>query len=397
MNPDTENAATTQDDNIPNETLDDAMDREFAMFEANPKAEYTGAEPPVEPSEPTVEPTTPEPDPSASAEPTEPPVPDPVVPEPEPAKAEPDAFDKETDAKLEKMKFDPHPGIEFKRVRDEVKSLKQQLREAQDGISSSEEVQKLRLQAEQSETYKTEAADLRSTLALNDYKRTDEYDTLVRKPMEEAKVMAKRIEEDNGLPEGSVLNIVKHGDAKTQDQLIEKLVEDGGLNRRAEINIYNMAQRHVQVSATDAALKGTAEERMSELNSMQVSKETAANEEQSKALSGGVEQTFARYEGKLPGFVTDEGLPTDQFNDLKSEAASTQLNTIEDASFAIFAATLLPEVLKTNKAMSEEIATKNRQLAKYGGAAPSANSPATPAKVVKKPTSFMDAMEEEFG
>jgi hypothetical protein len=392
MNPeDTASAATAQDNELPQETLNEAMDREFAMFDVDPKAEYKGPDAPVDEPEPKKEPETPEPDPVVPEPPTEP---EKVEPEPTP---EPDEFEKETQAKLDEMQHDPHPGIKYKELRDELKGLKQELKDAQDGVSNSEEVQKLRLQAEQAEKFQTEAAELRSTLALNDYKRTDEYDTLVRKPLEEGKVLAATIEKDNGLPEGSVFNAIAHGSTETKRQLIEKLAEDGNLSMWDQTRIYQMADRHIQITATDTSLKGTAEERMSELNSMQVSQATAANEEQSKALSGGVEQTFARYEGKLPGFVTDDGLPTDAFNQLKTEAAATQLNTIEDASFAIFAATLLPEILKTNKDMSAQLAAKNKQLAKYGGATPTAGTPSTPAKVVKKAASFMEAMEEEFG
>tara|TARA_R110000772_G_scaffold74549_1_gene162286 strand:- start:3941 stop:5146 length:1206 start_codon:yes stop_codon:yes gene_type:complete len=392
--------STEPDNDTPAETLEEVMDREFEIFETQPDTDF---DPNREEPDPTPTPTPdedpdpdPEPDPELDTEPEPDPEPDPT-PDSDPDPVGDDEFQKSLIAEMKELALDPKPGLKWAELRRTVKAAEAARDKALEEGGNTEEIQKLRLRAEEIDDVRAEAAELRQSLALNDYKSTSEFQTLVQTPANEIKTLASSIESDNGIDPGVILAAIQHPEARVQKSLIEKAVEEGGLDMQDQMRIYRMADQHLQLSATDKALKEHASTRMQELNELQVTERTAAAETQQKALRSGIEGAFAQHEGRIPGFVTDDGLPTEQYEQLKASAASSDLNTIQDASYAIMAATLLPEVLKANKALSDEIVGKNKTLAKYGKVAPKQGK-VTQAKANKKqPSTLMEALDSIEG
>lgn len=393
--------ATEADNALPAATLEDLMDS------------FDGGGSPAEPTEPKTEPVTPAPDPATQTpddplkdfqKPTEEvktePEAQPVKEVDEKGPSIPkgdgeDEFDKETQAKLDEMKYDPHPGIKYAELRKELKELKAAKAALEADGANTEEMQRLRLQAEAAETFKTEAEKLKADLSLLDYKATTEFDNLVNKPLNEIGVLANSIEEANGIDLGTIARAIQNSDQATQTSLIEGIVDDAGLSARDQARIYRMADDYLKIAVTDSSLRDTAQNRMKELSEMQVSQQTAAEEKQAQELRAGVNDAFSRYEGRIPGFVTDDGKPTEEYRTLQAQAASTSIDNVGDESFSIMAATLLPKVLSENKRMAEELSNKNKMLSRYGGATPSATpAAAAPASTKKAPTSFMDALEQ---
>lgn len=284
---------------------------------------------------------------------------------------EKDDFDKETEEKVAEMATDAHPGIKFAELRQELKEAKQALQERQGEVENTEEVQKLKLQAERTETLEAEISELRKQLSIADYSTTPEYKEQVEKPINDLQSLADMIEKTNSIPEGSIYRAVSMADQVSQNKAIESLVEEFDLNRREEVRLYNMADDLVKVQNTQEHLKKQAETRMSELNEMQVSQTTEQREQQEREIRNQLKSTFERYNGKLPGFIDDEGMPNDTWKDLEKVSMDSSISSVEDEAHAIFAANALPYILDHVKDLSTQIKEKNVLLARYTKAKPS--------------------------
>lgn len=307
---------------------------------------------------------------------------------------EKDSFDIETDEKIADMENDPHPGIKFAELRQDLKKAQAEIETLKTEGVNTEEMQQLKLQAERSEALEKELKDLQQHLSVVDYQTTREYKNTVERPLNGIKSYSAEMEKANKIPEGLVMQAVTMSDETSQNRAIEGIVEQYELNKREETRLYKMADEYIQVNAIKADLAEKAQDRMNELNEMQVSEQTAAREQQQRELSQTLNSTFDKYEGKLPGFVTDDGQPTETWKELHKITMDSSIGSVEDEAHAIFAANALPYMLDHIKDISTQLKEKNVLLARYTKAKPTKEVSATP---VEKPAandnaSFMDRL-----
>lgn len=291
-----------------------------------------------------------------------------------------DVFDKETQDKITDMENDPHPGIKFAELRQQLKEKEQELATIKSEGVNTDEMQQFKLKAEKSDQLESRLKDLESRLSVVDFESTPEFARQVLEPFEEVAVLSETIEKANSLDKDAILNAVVNTDEAGQSAAIERLVEEHNLSRRDETRVYKMADKVLHINAKRDNLEQQATERLEELKQMEVTQEAQTMEQQRTKLRESVKSTFERYEGRLPGFVTDDGKPNEAWTKMQSEALDVDLSDYDDQAHAIFAANALPSVLEQVSSLSKELKEKNLLLSRMTKAKPKVSTPSSPTQ-----------------
>lgn len=310
------------------------------------------------------------------------------------AEEEKDAFDAETAAKIKEMDTDSHHGIKFSELRNELKELQNEVQNYKDQSTQTEEFQGMKLKAERADNLETELRELQRQLSVVEYKATPEYKTQVEKPRNDLRELSEIIEKSNSIESGEVYRAVNMSDQTSQNRAIDALVEQHELSRRDETRMYAMADDIIKVNATDEHLKGVADKRMGELNEMEVTATAEADAKTQKQVDDAISQTLNRYEGKLPGFVTEDGLANDIWEQVAQTTKDSSIGSPQDEAHAIFAANAMPHMLDHIKHLSSQLKDKNVLLSRYTKAKPSKDvAPKTSEdKKVDDTASFLDRL-----
>lgn len=315
-------------------------------------------------------------------------------PEAEQDDTEKDDFDKDTEAKIDEMDTDAHPGIKFRELRNELKEAQQALELARNEATETEEVQALKLKAEESDTLKSELEELKKQLSVVEYRSTSEYKNQVETPMSELRSLSQVIEEGNSIDKGEVYRAVTMSDQTSQNRAIEAIVDRYELSKRDEVRLYSMADDVIKVNATEDHLKEVAQTRMGELNEMKVSETAEADAKQQRAVDNAINSTLGRFEGQLPGFMTEDGKANDVWNEVAKTTKDSSIASVEDEAHAIFAANAMPHLLDHIGDLTSQLKDKNVLLSRYTKAKPTKDlaPKTTEDKKVDDSSSFMDRL-----
>ena len=310
--------------------------------------------------------------------------------------AEVDDFDKETEAKIADMQNDPHPGIKYAELRKELKERETELQRIKTEGFNSDEVQSLKLKAEKNDVLSSRLKELEDRLSVVDFESTPEFERQVLTPFDEVTTLANTIEQANELDKDAVLNAVISGDQAVQSAAIERLVDEHSLNRRDETRLYQMADQVLHINSKRDALESQATDRLAQLKEMEVTQQAQTLEQQKTQLRSTVESTFERYEGRLPGFVTEDGKPNDAWAKMRSEAMEVDLSDVNDQAHAIFAANALPSVLEQVSELAAQLKEKNSLLQRMTKAKPKVSTPTAPPSTKGKDEgdTFMDRLSK---
>jgi hypothetical protein len=350
---------------VPKEGTEETLSGEDASVEA--EAEDATAEP----AEEATEEATAEESTEADAEPE-------AAEDESEASDEPDDFDKETQEKIADMENDPHPGIKFAELRKELKERDAEIERIKAEGVNTDEMQALKLKAERNEQLEARLKEMEDRLSVVDFESTPEFAAQVLTPFEEIGTLAETIEKTNDLEKDTVLNAVISGDQAAQSAAIERLVDEHSLTRRDETRLYQMADQVLHINAKRDALETQASERLQQLREMEVTQQAQTLEQQKSQLRNTVEKTFERYEGRLPGFVTEDGKPNEAWSKMRSEALEVDLSDVGDQAHAIFAANALPSVLEQVSSLSAELKEKNALIKRMTNAKPQVSTPTAP-------------------
>jgi len=368
---------------ITDENLAPGAENDFSAAVAdlyNEDGSFKGEETPDSSPEPTPidEPAPdpapdPTPDPDPDPDPTPDPAPDPTPDPsgtPKPKLSTDDAFDAETLKMIGEMAGDPKANLKFASLRQELKAEREAKADLTSTAMNSEEVQQFKLRAEKADALEVEVAEMRNRLGVVDFQSTPQYQEEIVKPMEDIHKLSESIGSSNEVPDGEIFSAISTTDQKSQNESIERIAAEYGLNARHVNQLYNAADDFLRLSVSRDTLHSSASERMTHLREMQVSESTAAQTAEQDRVRTGVDSAFARYEGTLPGFVTEDGKPTDTWNSIKETSRAVSLDSVEDKAHAIFAANILPSVLEENSSLMTKNAEQSALLARLTKSAP---------------------------
>jgi hypothetical protein len=270
-------------------------------------------------------------------------------------------FDAQTDAIVAAITAKGHPGDEYKRLRAELKVLKEQKPIAD--IDSIPEVQTLRQQAAEAERLRGEAEALRQRnkelLQVNnevEVKESDEFITQVRQPIQAIEKLVGQIAETSKIDPSSIFAVITETDIIKQDQMLEQLHQK--LGSRTAGRIERFCDDYKAAEAKGAALlasSGTNAEKA------RLAREAALRQEADQKVQlfkASVESSFTKYAKTVPGFTDSSGQLTDVAIAAMNGASVVDLNTLgpDDIGYLAFTATALPEARKAIAALRKELA-----------------------------------------
>jgi hypothetical protein len=305
------------------------------------------------------------------------------------------------------LSSDPNQGMAFSRVRKDLKAEKeraaqiaQQLEDVKNNVGDPETVEQLRAEAAEAKRIREELEDTRQMLALSDYKTTDEYKMYVEEPLSRVEDFAKSMEETYNLPPGMVATALRNPDRKSQTEMLSRIVEDADLSWRDQADLSRLADDYIGLVRADEILRDDASKRLEQLQSANVSQNSARIADEERRLTKTVGSVFDNYAGSLPGFVTPDGKPTEDYNNLKEKTAEYRFDDANSYAEGVFAASVLPNVLKSYEKQAAELKNAKALLARYTKSSPSQSTNPKPKASGKKKASsssastFMEALDQ---
>ncbi|MBT8449773.1 MAG: hypothetical protein KJO69_08790, partial [Gammaproteobacteria bacterium] len=311
---------------------------------------------------------------------------------------DPNKFEEETWNKIKEMGTDPHAGIKYKELRDELKAYKQKESEFSQSVESSEEVMQLKAKLESLEEIETQYQEMRNKAAMVDYTQTEEYKQYVDAPFSRMITDATALEEHLGFEENAIMKAIATSDRKTQDRAIEDLTRD--VPPRYAREIEQMASDLLKLYRTEATIKDEAATRLDRYQESETARQAAERERSHAVFKNQVGKTFERYQTKIPSLLDDQGNPISDYNDMlgKAEAIDFDDLDVESRGFAAMAAVTMPHLVSSYKQMQVKLKEANTLISAMKASNPSSVSPpdagGTPRKhqpkVQDKMKSFLD-------
>lgn len=323
--------------------------------------------------EPAPTPAPPEPakqdPPPADPKPTDPPASDeeefeefPDITSKKPASQPADLdFDAQTEAIVKAIEAKGHPGDEYKRLRAELKELRQ--RKPIDDLDSIPEVKELKMKAAEAERLKAEADALRERqrelLRANDevaVKESDEYINAVRTPLREMESVVQQISESIEVDADTLFSIIAEPNIAKQDKMLEALHQKVGSRMAGRIERF--CDDYKAISSKGAAMLADASKNAERAR---LAREQAIRQEEEQKVElfrTSVEASFEKYAKNIPGFTDSSKQLTDVAKSIMARTATIDITTLgpDDLGYMAFAANALPEARKHIKELREEIA-----------------------------------------
>jgi hypothetical protein len=270
-------------------------------------------------------------------------------------------FDAQTEAVVKAIEAQGHPGDEYKRLRAELKTLKDKKPIAD--LDSIPEVQELKQKAAEADKFKAEAEALRERqrelLKVNDevaVKESDEFIEQVRKPIAAMEGVVKQIAESAEIDAETLFSIITETSIAKQDKMLEALHDKVGSRMAGRIerfcDDYKAIESKGSAMLADA---GKNAERARLAREQSIREEQTRKEELFKVS---VESSFTNYAKRIPGFTDSTGNLTDVAHAAMAKTAAVDVSTLgpDDLGYMAFAANALPEARKAIVALQKELA-----------------------------------------
>ena len=270
-------------------------------------------------------------------------------------------FDAQTDAIVAAITAKGHPGDEYKRLRAELKVLKD--RKPIADLDSIPEVQTLRQKAAEAETLRAEAEALRqrnqALLQVNnetEVRESDEFINQVSQPIKSIENMVVQMAQTAEIEPSAIFAIITETDIIKQDRMLEAIHQK--LGSRTAGRVERFCDDYKAAEAKGAALlaeSGKNAERARLAREQAIKAEAAQKVELFKSS---VEASFNQYAKSVPGYTDSSGNLTDIAQAAMHGASVVDVNTLgpDDLGYLAFTASALPEARKAIAALRKELA-----------------------------------------
>ena len=315
----------------------------------------------------------------------------------EPVKKEADTdFETNLKAEIAELYNDPKPGIKFAALKREAKEYKAEIERLRTETPETDEVVQLRAQAAASSTVQAELDEAKQRLNLIDYESTPEYEQQIVQPFRDLEVAAKYIDEANGLDEGTTLAAISHRDRAAQDNMVTGIVDQ--LSVRDQTRVYALADSYLTLNQKASVAREQAGDRLGAYEEQSTTAQAAESERGRIEYQRDVNGVFDKYEGRLPGFVSDGGDITESYATAKAAAAGVDFGSMSggEKAYASFSAHILPEALSQLQGMQSQIVQLKQLNAELSAAKPNLNSGKAPAPAAKStPKSLYELNDDD--
>jgi ElaB/YqjD/DUF883 family membrane-anchored ribosome-binding protein len=268
-------------------------------------------------------------------------------------------FDAQTDAIVAAITAKGHPGDEYKRLRAELKALKE--KKPIEDLDSIPEIQTLRQQAAEAERLKGEAEALRQRnkelLQANnevEVKESDEFIAQVKQPISNIEKMVGQIAQTAEISPADIFSVITEQDIIKQDRMLEQLHQKLGSRTAGRIERFcDDYKAAVSKGEEMLASSGQNAER-ARLARENASKQQA--EQKVELFKASVEASFTQYAKNIPGYTDSSGNLTDIAHAAMHSASVVDINSLgpDDIGYLAFAANALPETRKAIAALRKE-------------------------------------------
>jgi hypothetical protein len=294
------------------------------------------------------------------------------------------AFEEETQKAIEGM--DAKAGEKFKSLRNELKEAKKQ-------VVSPEITQKLadlEMKATEAEGLRERLKDLGNESAKLKVESSDEYQEKVVKPVVDIFKRSDDLAKDYNVDPKVLKDIIREGDRKVRNELIEKHLDALSDFDRSEF--YRMTQDFSKVISLRESMLENADKEIQRIQVQKIESDRAALEEQKRSIQVIQKDIWGKYKDIIPGFIED-GAETPEYKKLMSKSLSIDFSQSKarDQAYAAFTGVAFPHVMK-------ELVTLRKKLSAYEksdektvktGPSPSSSVKATPT-LPKEGGTFMD-------
>lgn len=315
---------------------------------------------------------------------------------PEVAKAEEGGDDFESLKKeIQDLYDDPKAGIRFAELKQELKQAKADAQSIREGSVQTPEMEELRAKATLADELQGKLDETRQRLMQVDYESTPEYEAAVVAPFRDLETAASQIDAANGLEEGTTIKAISNADQSTQDAAIANL--EHSLSARSVSRLNTLADQYLILNQKAQVARNEAEVRMKEHQDSQVSLSAEQAEKTNLAYRSSVGGIFDKYEGKLPGFVGDDGSVNEAYTAAKESALAVDFNKMDEGSAAqaMFASKVLPELVSQLQQTQAELKTQKQMTRRLSASKPSLGSSPKSSPAPRKAASNPFALDAE--
>lgn len=269
--------------------------------------------------------------------------------------AELDEFDKQTEENIEEMKSDPHPGVKYRELRNQLKEKEAKLKSYESGETAPDKISELESKANLSDQLAKENGELQTRLAEIDYRFSPEYKDTIERPLEEIAELAATLDERNGLDPETILEAIALSNYDSQSQAVAELRDK--VDPRSHSTISQMADQVLTIYRREDAIKANAKELM---NSSRERAEQLAKVQSAKSVEqyrNSVSNTFDAYQDKIPLFIGDDGETNTTFETLKGQASDLSFDEMspDDKAFAALSSVSIGPLIRSYHELSKEV------------------------------------------
>lgn len=303
---------------------------------------------------------------------------------PDPEAFDEKAFEEETQKAIEGM--DAKAGEKFKSLRNELKEAKKQ-------VISPDITQKLadlEMKAAEAEGLRERLNELGNESAKLKVESSDEYQEKVVKPVVDIFKRSDDLAADYNIDPKVLKDIIREGDRKVRNELIEKHLDALSDFDRSEF--YRMTQDFSKVISLRTSMLENADKEIQRIQVQRIEADKAALEEQKRAIQVIQKDIWGKYKDVIPGFLED-GAETPEFKKLMSKSLSIDFSQSKarDQAYAAFTGVAFPHVVKELLIARKKLSAyeKGDEKAVKTGPSPSSSVKATPS-TPKQSGSFME-------
>jgi hypothetical protein len=269
-----------------------------------------------------------------------------------------DSFDKQTEELAQGM--DQKASDKFKQLRQELKEFKQKQKEVVVPEDVQTKLQELELRAAEAEGLRQQVEELASVSAKVKVESSKEYKEKVLNPAIEILQEADQIAESYQIDSEVIQAIIREQDKEIQAKLIQSHLSE--LNEVEKQDVYRMIYEYKGLGKIRQEMLDKAEEKISQIEAQQIAEQQKQVEEEKKAVQSIQANIWDKYKQVIPGFVDENGEPTEEWTKLRNRSLSIDFNKAagKDKAYAAFAGVALPHVIK-------ELNNAKKLLQEYSG------------------------------
>jgi len=292
-------------------------------------------------------------------------------------------------------------GSKFKEIKAEAKAARARVAELESKLAEVENapkpdsVEAEKLQAAIAEK-ETKLAEYEKELSISRFEATEEYKESVVAPMAAIIGVVEELATEYEVSEKALMNILEETNRKTQEKLILELASN--FSERDRITLYNLGDDYAAVIDQRDKLRSRASEALAIREKSKQAEESRKSQEARKSWESAAKTVWDSFKTKVPFTESEENRGRFE-SEVVAQVAKLDFDKLsnEHKAFAAFAGAVIPEVVKTNKALAVEVSDLKAALRKYQSATPGAGTGAeAPPQEVDGSMSFLDALEKRL-